>query len=113
MRIMFKVAMLAASGLGLLACGSGGGGGTGQPADIAAAANAGDLPVAAVDPGNGYVPPAGGGEGCQFDKAKQGKIVGKEVKNFGLKTYLNENYFLHDNNCGKKKIVWILLATGW
>ena len=49
---------------------------------------------------------------CAFDKAKQGKIVGKAVKNFGLKDWTGTPHFLHDD-CGKKKLIWLILSTGW
>jgi len=64
-----------------------------------------------------YVPPERG-EGCQFDLENKGKTVGKHIKDFGLKQVFGptkeetDAYWLH-SNCGEKKAVWIILATGW
>lgn len=56
--------------------------------------------------------PVAGGATCQYDESQKGQIEGKSIENFGLKTYEGEPYWLHEN-CGKKKAVWIILATGW
>lgn len=57
--------------------------------------------------------PVAGGPTCGFDPEQQGKIPGRHVKNFGLKTYENEAYWLHQNCGTDKKVVWLILATGW
>jgi hypothetical protein len=64
-----------------------------------------------------FIPPVTG-EGCQYDVEKKGKIVGKHIKEFGLKQVFGptkeetDAYWLHAN-CGEAKAVWIILATGW
>ena len=64
-----------------------------------------------------YVSPERG-EGCNYDIGNKGKIVGKHIKDFGLKQVFGptkadtDAYWLHAN-CGQKKAIWIILATGW
>ncbi len=55
-----------------------------------------------------------GGPNCGFDAEKTGRNVGDQIANFGLKTHLQEDYWLHENcdNNGTK-VVWMILATGW
>ncbi|MFT7623732.1 MAG: hypothetical protein ACI9WU_002915 [Myxococcota bacterium] len=60
--------------------------------------------------------PIEAGPECGFNADQQGKILGRHIKNFGLKTYEGNPYWLH-GNCGHtetpKKAVWVILATGW
>jgi hypothetical protein len=51
---------------------------------------------------------------CGYIADNEGGEVGDHIKDFGLKTYLGENYWLHQNcGNGNTKAVWIILATGW
>ena len=51
--------------------------------------------------------------GCAFDEEQAGKIVGKHIANFGALDVNQEAYYLHDNCGDDKKVVWVILATGW
>ncbi len=51
--------------------------------------------------------------GCAFDKENVGKIVGKHIDNFGALDVNQEAYYLHDNCGDDKKVVWVILSTGW
>ena len=57
--------------------------------------------------------PVQGGQECGFDAEKVGKVVGAHVDNFGLKTFEGEPYWLHENCGTEKKVVWVVLSTGW
>jgi hypothetical protein len=65
--------------------------------------------VPAVDPNT----PVTGGPNCGFDTEMEGRNLGDQIKNFGLKTYLDDPYWLHQNCDAEKKLIWIVLATGW
>ncbi len=108
-----------ALGLGLVgfACGSGGGASTNTDTTAAGqqVAVADTAAAAGSDPGGAVVPVTG--SGCKFDKAKEGKTLHEHIGNFGLKGFWNGetepgSYFLHEN-CGQKKAIWLILATGW
>ena len=49
---------------------------------------------------------------CDYDSALAGKNVNDHVKNIKLKDSDGNKYELH-SNCGTKKAIWIILATGW
>jgi hypothetical protein len=50
---------------------------------------------------------------CEFDESKVGKNVGDHVKNFAMKTGEGCPYWLHQSCGTEKKVIWMLLATGW
>ncbi len=80
-------------------------------ADGTADSNADGTADSNVDPSQ--FDPKVGGPDCGFDEDQQGKIIGKHIKNFGLKTAQKEAYWLH-SSCGTdKKVVWLILGTGW
>lgn len=126
---VWVVAALAALSWGVWGCDSGGGGGGGDPAGIgqqgescAATADcvAGLECVASIcggtdDPVIDPDDPGPVHTACGYDDAQRGKVVGKHIKNFGLKTWEGDSYWLHQANCGQPetKVVWVVLATGW
>ncbi len=81
------------------------------------------------DPGGsdpGTVADAGGGvdagdpnatgPACGFDPAKAGMKIGDHIENFPLMSLEGGEFVRYDlhRNCGKdKKVVWMILATGW
>lgn len=53
------------------------------------------------------------GPTCAIDPDKYGRKIGDTVNNITLLTYQGERYDLHAN-CGyDKKVVWLVLGTGW
>ena len=54
-----------------------------------------------------------GTEFCQFDELQQGKDLGNHVKNFAMKTTENCAYWMHQNCGTEKKVIWMILGTGW
>ena len=54
-----------------------------------------------------------GTEFCQFDDQNQGKDIGNHVKNFGMKNYEGCPYWMHQNCGTEKKVIWMILSTGW
>jgi hypothetical protein len=54
-----------------------------------------------------------GTELCLFDVESQGKDLGNHVKNFGMKTHEGCPYWMHQNCGGDKKVIWMILSTGW
>ena len=54
-----------------------------------------------------------GTEFCQFDTAQQGKDIGNHIKNFGMKKHDSCPYWMHQNCGTDKKVIWMILGTGW
>ena len=50
---------------------------------------------------------------CAYDEAQKGRTMGTHIEDFGLKTYQEEEIYLHDYCSEDNKLVWIVLATGW
>ena len=56
------------------------------------------------------------GDGCLYDAEMKGKVVGKHIKNFGMKQLIDgdwQPYWLHQTCGGSAKAIWVILATGW
>lgn len=54
-----------------------------------------------------------GTEFCLFDTLEQGKDLGNHVKNFGMKAHDSCPYWMHQNCGTDKKVIWMILGTGW
>lgn len=121
---MMQAITWAAVGLLTLACASEGGTNSATDTDKTGAANATDStdqvdstdPVDNTDDGSTdatSVKDPDTPAGCAYDAEKKGKIVGKHIDNFGALDVAQEAYYLHDNCGDEKKVVWVILATGW
>ncbi len=53
------------------------------------------------------------GPNCAIDESKYGKKIGDTIGNITLLTYEGERYDLHANCGHDKKVVWMVLGTGW
>ena len=63
---------------------------------------AGDPPESEPDAGS-----------CAFDPALEGRVIGDQIRDFGLRTYTGDERQLHGSCGADRQLVWIVLATGW
>ena len=54
-----------------------------------------------------------GTELCLYDDAEKGKLLGNHVGNFAMKTPEDCPYWMHQNCGTDKKVIWMILSTGW
>ena len=58
---------------------------------------------------------------CEFDEAKKGKAVGKQIEDFPLEQWAADadgeferlRFDFHSNCGGGAKVIWVFLSTGW